>query len=233
MEVGRVAGILYGVGVGPGDPKMMTYQAVEVIKESPVIAVPADGKQKAVSYKIAAGLIENLEEKYCLNLSTPMTKNQEILNQAYIFAADEIIEQLKKGNDVAYLTLGDPTIYCTYIYIHRLVKERGFEAKIINGVPSFCAVSAKLSDSLVDRAQQLHIIPSSYEIEEALNLPGTKILMKSASKISQVKEKLRQEGKQAAMIENCGMPGEHIYRSTEEIPENAGYFSIVVVKDEI
>ncbi len=57
--------------------------------------------------------------------------------------------------------------------------------------------------------------------------------MKSASKISQVKEKLRQEGKQAAMIENCGMPGEHIYRSTEEIPENAGYFSIVVVKDEI
>ncbi|MFR5732658.1 MAG: SAM-dependent methyltransferase [Clostridium sp.] len=92
--------------------------------------------------------------------------------------------------DVACLTLGDPTIYSTYIYIHRLVKARGYDAKIINGIPSFCAVSARLEDSLADRSEQIHIIPSTYGVEDALNLSGTKVLMKAASKMPLVKEVL-------------------------------------------
>ena len=69
-----IKGTLYGVGVGPGDPRLMTYLAVDTIQKCPVIAVPADGKENAVSYKIASGIVENLDEKECLNLTTPMTK---------------------------------------------------------------------------------------------------------------------------------------------------------------
>lgn len=224
-------GTLYGVGVGPGDPKMMTYRAVETILRCPVLAVPAEGKGSAVSYKIASGMVEGLDEKECLNLSTPMTKDQALLDAAYQAAAEAIIDKLRQGKDVAYLTLGDPTIYCTYIYVHRLVREQGFDAEIINGVPSFCAVSAKLGDSLVDRAEQLHVIPSTYDVEQALALPGTKVLMKAASKMPAVKQALKDKGLRGAMIENCGMEGERRYASVEDIPDQPSYYSVIVVKE--
>ena len=76
-----------------------------------------------------------------------MTKDKAVLDAAYQAAAEAIIEKLKEGKDVACLTLGDPTIYSTYIYIHRLVKAQGYATQIINGIPSFCAVSAKLGDN--------------------------------------------------------------------------------------
>ena len=225
-------GTLYGVGVGPGDPRLMTYLAVDTIKCCPVLAVPADGKGKAVAYWIASGIVKNLDQKECLDLATPMTKDRTVLDAAYQTAAERIIEKLEQGLDVACLTLGDPTIYSTYIYIHRLVKARGYDAKIINGIPSFCAVSARLEDSLADRSEQIHIIPSTYGVEDALNLSGTKVLMKAASKMPLVKEALKRSNKTCSMIENCGMPDEHIYYCIDEIPDQASYYSIIVVKEE-
>ena len=121
------------------------------------------------------------------------------------------------------MTLGDPTVYSTYIYIQRIVKKCGYDAEIINGVPSFCAVAAKLGDSLADRSEQLHIIPSNYDIKEALKLQGNKILMKAAS----------EQGQEALMIENCGMEEEKIYHSVEEMPEKATYYTTLLVKEEI
>ena len=103
-------GRLFGVGVGPGDPELMTYKAVRIIKECQVLAVPARGRKHAVSYRIAAEMIENMEEKEFLDLDTPMTKDRQILERNYENAAGRIIEELEKGKDVAYLTLGDPTI---------------------------------------------------------------------------------------------------------------------------
>lgn len=225
-------GTLYGVGVGPGDPKMMTCLAIETIEKCPVIAVPAEGREHAVSYRIASGIVKGLDKKEYLNVSTPMTKDSQVLKKNYEAAANQIIEQLRAGRDVAYLTLGDPTIYSTYIYIHRLVKKQGLRAQIINGVPSFCAAAAKLGDSLADRSEQLHIIPSTYDIEEALTYQGNKILMKAASKLSSVKHTLQEKNMTGVMIENCGMPDEHIYRNIDEMPEQASYYTIVLTKEE-
>lgn len=219
------------MGVGPGDPRLMTYLAVETIVKCPVIAVPAKGREHAVSYRIASGIVKDLDRKECLNLSTPMTKDKRVLDENYKAAADQITEQLDAGRDVAYLTLGDPTIYSTYIYIHRIVRERGYETRIVSGVPSFCAVAAKISDSLVDRAEQLHIIPSTYDIEEALTYPGSKVLMKAASKLPYVKQTLREKNVTAAIIENCGLPGERIYGLSDDMPKEASYYTTVVVKE--
>lgn len=228
-----MSGKLYGVGVGPGDPKLMTYLAVETIQNCPVIAVPADGKEHAISYKIASGIVKNMDQKECLGLSSPMTKDRKILEKNYQKVSEEIIKKLDEGKNVAYLTLGDPTVYSTYIYIQRIVKKCGYDAEIINGVPSFCAVAAKLGDSLADRSEQLHIIPSNYDIQEALTLPGNKILMKAASKLSDVKKVLKEQGQEAWMIENCGMEEEKIYHSVEEMPEKATYYTTLLVKEEI
>ena len=225
-----MSGKLYGVGVGPGDPKLMTYLAVETIQNCPVIAVPADGKEHAISYKIASGIVKDMDQKECLGLSSPMTKDSNVLNENYQNVSKEIMKKLDEGKDVAYLTLGEPTIYSTYIYIQRIIKESGYEAEIINGIPSFCAVAAKLGDSLADRSEQLHIIPSSYDIEEALELPGNKILMKAASKLADVKRILQELNMEAQMIENCGMEDEKIYHSVEEMPEKAAYYTTLVVK---
>lgn len=226
-------GTLFGVGVGPGDPDLMTYKAVETIERCPVLAVPAKGKEYAVSYKIASGRVKQIEEKECIDLDTPMTKDRQVLEENYKKAAEKIIKELDKGKDVAYLTLGDPTVYSTYMYIHRIVKESGYKTAIINGIPSFCAAAARLGDSLVDRSQQLHIIPSSYVVEEALEYPGTKVLMKSASKLGEVKDVLSRHHRtaQVTMVENCGMPEEHIYEDISEIPENAGYYTLLIVKE--
>ena len=85
-----MSGKLYGVGVGPGDPKLMTYLAVETIKNCPVIAVPADGKEHAISYKIASGIVKDMDQKECLGLSSPMTKDREILEKNYQKVSEEI-----------------------------------------------------------------------------------------------------------------------------------------------
>lgn len=227
----KMCGTLYGVGVGPGDPKLLTLLAVETIEKCPVIAVPAEGKEHAVSYRIAKGAVKGIEDKECLDLSTPMTKDKEILGRNYERAAGQVMEKLKEGKDVAYLTLGDPTIYSTYIYIHRIVEEAGYHTRIVSGVPSFCAVAARINDSLADRSEQIHIIPSSYDIEEALTLKGSKILMKAASKMPVVKQALRERKVKGVMVENCGMPDERIFDCVEDMPEQASYYSIVTVKE--
>ena len=226
-------GTFYGVGVGPGDSRLMTILAVETIRSCPVVAVPLHGSERGVAYQIARGMIEDLDTKECVGFRVPMSKDQNVLTEAYQRAAADIIEKLREGKDVACLTLGDPTIYSSYIYLHRIVQASGFHTEIISGVPSFCAVSAKLGDSLVDRDEQLHVTPSSYAstLADSLKLPGTKVLMKAGAQIAAVKELLRQENCSCRMVENCGMPDEKIYECLEDIPEKAGYYSVIVVKE--
>ncbi len=229
-------GKLYGVGTGPGRPELMTVLAVETIKKCPVIAVPTAQRESAASYRTAAAMIPEISERYCLTLDTPMTKNLKKLDEAYHKSAETVIERLDRGDDVAYLVLGDPAVYSTYIYIHRIVSAAGYDTEIISGVTSFCAAAAALGDSLVDRSEQLHIIPSSYDTKEALKLPGTKILMKTASRMKELKNELKAEldscgdtDINAAMVENCGMPDERIYKNLDDIPKEAGYFSTIIV----
>jgi len=84
---------------------------------------------------------------------------------------------------------------------------------------------------LVEKAEPLHVIPASYPVEEALRLSGTKVLMKAGKKMGRVKEELLKLDAEVTMIENCGMEGEACYRSAREIPEEAGYYSLIIVKD--
>ncbi len=225
-------GKLYGVGVGPGDPELLTIKAVRIIKEADILAVPGEQKEGSVAYQIAKQAISELDTKEIISIHMPMTKDEKRLEDSHKKGAEEIINYLEQGKTVAFLTLGDPTIYSTYIYLHKRIKESGYETEIISGIPSFCAVAAKLNQGLVEKNEQLHVIPSSYDIEDTIALSGTKVLMKSGKKISTVIEYLKTKDCQVSMVENCGMEDEKIYRSLDEIKDDAGYYSLIIVKED-
>lgn len=227
-----MTGKLYGIGVGPGDPELLTLKAVRLIKECDVIAVPGKQKEETVAYKIVKQAVPEIAEKECLEVDMPMTKDKEKLAQSHKAAFEKVSQVLDAGKNIAFLTLGDPCVYSTYIYIHQRIQQAGYETEIVSGIPSFCAVSARLNQGLVERSEMLHVIPSSYGVEEGMKLSGTRVLMKAGKKMGQVKEQLKKMNVQASMIENCGMENEKIYHSIEEIPEEAGYYSLIIVKEQ-
>ena len=109
-----------------------------------------------------------------------MIRDGDKLKESHDKAARTVTAALEKGKDIAFLTLGDPSIYSTYIYIHTRVSAQGYETEIVPGIPSFCAAAARLNEGLTEASEALHIIPASYEgTEEALSLKGTRVLMKS------------------------------------------------------
>lgn len=227
-------GKLYGLGIGPGDPELLTLKALRLVKECGVIAVPGKVAEETVAYRIVEGAYPALKEKKVIAVEMPMTKDQALLQQSHDRAAEQVEEYLRQGTDVAFLTLGDTTVYSTYLYVHKRVLRDGFHAEIVSGVTSFCAVAARLNMGLVEKDQALHVIPATFHasaMDEILSLPGTKVLMKSGKQMEAVKESILRSGQDAVMIENCGMPGEKIYMCAEEIPEDAGYYSLIIVKE--
>jgi precorrin-2/cobalt-factor-2 C20-methyltransferase len=227
-----LTGKLYGVGVGPGDPDLITVKALKIIQRIKVIAVPDTGGEANIALEIAAKAAD-LGVKEILKLHMPMTKDIRALDASHDEAARVVAGKLDTGEDVAFLTLGDPTIYSTYMYIHRKVMEAGYETSIVEGVPSFCAAAARLGISLCEGAQALHVIPATYQYENYTQLPGTKVLMKSGKALDAVQKQLKSEGllDKAVMIERCGMEGERIYHNLAEIKEEKSYFSIIILKE--
>ena len=223
-------GKLYGVGVGPGDPKLMTYKAVETIQKCQVVAVPKSGNSEQVALNIAKEFIKN---QILIDCYMPMIRDKEALRKQHEEVASELKGYLDKGQDIAFLTLGDPTIYSTYMYIHRLIKEMGYETEIIPGISSICSVAAALNDSLCEGSDCLHIIPASYKgKEDYLDLEGTKVLMKTGKSMEKVKQHLKEKGlyERARAVECASMPNDKIHESLERV-DASSYFSIIVVKE--
>lgn len=225
-----MAGIFYGIGVGPGDPELLTLKAVRRIRECKVIAIPNKDKDVCTAYGIARQVIWEMDEKECLALPMPMTRDERILEESHEMAARAVMERLQKGEDVAFLTLGDVTIYSTCGYLLSRLWREGYETRLECGIPSFCAAAARLGRPLVSGTEQLHVIPAAHQVKEALGLSGVKVLMKAGTQMKRVKEEIAGCKKEAVMVENCGMTGERIYGSLDEIPDEPGYYSLLIVR---
>ena len=224
-------GILYGVGVGPGDPEYMTLKAVRLIRENEVIAVPGSVDEETVAYQIAVQAVPELSGKTLVPVVMPMTHDREEMNRNHDLAADTVESYLKQGQNVVFLTLGDPTIYSTYLYVQKRVQAHGYQTELVSGITSFCAAAARANVSLVEWSEQLHVLPAVHRLESELDLPGNYVLMKSGRKMNQVKEMLRKSGRDVVMVENCGMETEQIYHGVDEIPDDAGYYSLIIAKE--
>ena len=223
-------GTAYGVGVGPGDPELMTLKAVRLIKENEVIALPGREARETVAYKIAAGAVPEIAEKELISVYFPMSTDSKVLAEAHRKGADLIESYLDQGKNVVFLTLGDSTVYCTFSYVQHLMEEDGYKVELVNGIPSFCAAAARLGISLTEWDEMLHILPAFHKSGDDLDLPGNYVLMKSASHMAEVKDMLRKSGRRVCAVENCTMENEKVYRDLEEIPDDAGYFSLIIAK---
>ena len=224
-------GIAYGVGVGPGDPELMTLKACRLIRENDVIAVPGKDPKEAVAYKIAAGAVPEIADKELVPVYMPMVRDADLIAKAHRQAADTIEKYLDEGKNVVYITLGDSTIYCTFSYIQHILEAEGYTVELVSGIPSFCAAAARLGISLTEWQEPLHVIPGLHHTEGTLEWPGNYAIMKSASKMREVKEKLDRSVYEVQAVENCSMDNEKVYRSLEEIPDDAGYFSLIIAKE--
>ena len=224
-------GKAYGVGVGPGDPEYMTLKAIRVIRENEVIAVPGKVAQESVAYKIAVQAVPELAQKTLVPVWMPMVKDRARIDEEHRKGAKLLEEYLDQGKNVVYITLGDPTVYCTFTYLQHFLEADGYEVEFVSGVTSFCAAAARLNLPLAEWDEPLHVVPAVHKTDSALDWQGNAVLMKSASHMSEIKALLRGSGRKVNAVINCGMPDELVCRSVEEIPDDAGYFSLIIAKE--
>lgn len=223
-------GKLYGIGVGPGDPELVTVKAVRLLKECNIVAVPDKGTGEQTALNIVKDYIKDKELLFC---PTPMIRDTALLEEGYEKIADSLCAILSQGKDIAFITLGDPAVYSTYLYVHKKVIARGFDVELVPGVPSFCAVAARLGISLCERSERLLIVPASHDPSDCMDIPANKVFMKAGRDMPQLRKLLEQRGQleNACMVENCGMQNEKVLHSLAQAEEEAGYFSVVIVKE--
>lgn len=224
-------GIAYGVGVGPGDPGLLTLKAVQIIRQNEIIAVPGRDPKESAAYRIAAGAVPEIAGKELVPVYMPMTRDREKLEAEHRKGADLLEQYLDQDRNVVYITLGDPTVYCSFSYLQQILETDGYTVELVPGVPSFCAAAARLNLPLVLGNEPLHVIPALKGTHYALEDPGTYVLMKSSGRMAEVKEILRASGRDISAVENCGMEGEKVYRDVDEIPDDTGYYSLLIAKE--
>lgn len=228
-----MSGKLYGVGVGPGDPKLLTLKAIETIRDADYVAYPTSGKSTSnIAFEIVK---EYIKDKKTLQYLMPMSRDKEYVQRCHEECAMDIKKYLEAGKTVAFITLGDPSIYSTYMYIHKKIKEMGFQTQLIPGITSFCAAAASLDDSLCEGGEPLIIVPASYDaLDQTINYQGNKVYMKSGRSIVELREKLREKNMlpRTKMVVKATMEDEEIFESLDDIDEHTSYFSIVVVREE-
>lgn len=223
--------ILYGVGVGPGDPELLTIKALNIIRSCEVIAVPTENANQSVAYNIVLSVFPDIVQKEILCLNMPMTKDLNALQVIHNTNADVIAEKLNKGFNVAFLTIGDPTIYSTYFYIADILNKKGYNTQIINGISSFLSAASIINQKLTLNSDMLHVIPATYNIGDSLQLPGTKVFLKAGTKLREFKQILNSTDIKVFMIENIGMPNEFFIEGINNFPDQSGYYTIVIVYD--
>lgn len=230
-----MTGKLYGIGVGPGNPELMTLQSVRVIRDSDVIFLPVSDKEKCHAFLTARQAVPEIEEKEIIGMDFPMTKNEKELTDAYQNIAECMMGLLLDGKKISFLTIGDVTVYSTFVYVAKIIQQKGYDVEYVNGITSFTAVCATLGISMAEQNEEIHIIPASYDIEQSFLLSGTKVYMKSGKKLQKLVAKLKDLKSQKSIkvyaVANCGMEQQKIAYSLEEIEALEGYLVTVIVKD--
>ena len=212
-------GTFYGIGVGPGDPELITVKALKIIKSCPVIAAPRTGNGDMVALDIVwrtgvlAGTAEIAEEsdKKILAMDFTMDKDPAKRKENYRKNAEAAARYLDNGQDVAMVTLGDVSLYSTVHYIADELSPRGYNIVMIPGVPSFSAAAASLGIPLAEMDAPVHIIPSvRNNSDDYLDLPGTKVLMKAGRHLHRTLDELDRRGllDVTSLAVNCGMDDE-------------------------
>ncbi|MCD8098419.1 MAG: precorrin-2 C(20)-methyltransferase [Lachnospiraceae bacterium] len=229
-----MAGKIYGIGVGPGDPELLTLKAKKILDAADVIAVPV---KEAGEYSTALEIIRpvvDLGGKEIIEVVFRMLRDEEEQKKCRAAACEQLADLLRGGKDIAMITLGDVSVYSTYMYVNNYLAEAGFETEIIPGIPSFCSGAAKAQLALMEGNEGLAIVPSAKEnllVDAALDHFENIVVMKAGGSIEKLIEKLKARGIPliAATVLSCvGMENEYIGPLDPE--REYSYFTTVIIK---
>ena len=232
------------VGCGPGDPELLTVKAVNAIKNADVIMCPTSKEGKpSIALSVVSSLINQEKNPEIVNLVFPMTRDKGTLEDTWQKNSQIIAEKAFSGKKIVYLTVGDPYLYSTWIYLHRelSVKHPEINIQVIPGIVSMFTFASKVGISLAEGAEKMAVIPSCYDltrVKEIAKNCDTMIFLKDGRYFDQVINLLKEAGFSDNSIFAIGqdLDTDHeIVRKLTlgEVTQDtltSKYFSIMVVK---
>jgi len=227
---------LYGVGVGPGDPELLTLKAVNTLRRVDLLLAASSSRNE---YSIALDIARpHLHEGVpVVMLDFPMTRDRKDLESAWEANTRIAAEELLKGRDVAFLTLGDPMVYSTFGYLARTVARLYPEipVRVVPGITSFQAAAAGNGVPLVESGENLLILSGvndAHVLSESLEQADNTVILKSYRNFAAIKEVVEHHGlgDRSFFVSRIGLAGEVGRCSLADAPENPNYLSLVVVK---
>ena len=235
---------LIGIGVGPGDPDLLTVKAVKAIQNADVIMCPASKEDRpSIALSVVDSLIDKSKNQEIVKLIFPMTKDKDVLAKTWETNAKIMAEKVLSGKNVVYLTVGDPFLYSTWIYMYKDLSESHPEIKIsvIPGIVSMFTFASKVGVSIAEGAEKVSIIPSCYDlssVKEIAKNSESMIFLKDGRYFDQVIQVLKDAGfpddSIFAIGQDLGTENEIIRKMTlGEVNDDTlttKYFSILVVK---
>lgn len=225
-----MSGTLYGVGLGPGDPELMTLRAHRLISRAEVVAYPALTGTESFARSIAAGVIpEGVRE---IVMDVPMTIEREPAQAAYDNGAEAIAQALKEGRDVVCLCEGDPFFYGSFMYIFARL-SRNFPVEVVPGVTSVTACAARAGMPLAARNERLTVLPGplpATELRARIDGAESVAILKVGRHLPKIRGVIEELGfaGQAVYVERASLPGE-VVRPLAEAPDSAPYFSMILL----
>ena len=235
---------LIGIGVGPGDPDLLTVKAVKAIQNADIIMCPASKEDRpSIALSVVNSLIDKSKNQEIIKLIFPMTKDKDILEQTWKRNAKIMAEKVLSGKNVVYLTVGDPYLYSTWIYMHKDLEENYPDMKIsvIPGIVSMFTFASKVGVSIAEGAEKVAIIPSCYDlssVKEIAKNSETMVFLKDGRYFDQVINVLKESGfpddSIFAIGQDLGTENEIIRKlklgDVNDDTLTTKYFSILVVK---
>jgi precorrin-2/cobalt-factor-2 C20-methyltransferase len=229
-------GVFYGVGVGPGDPDLITRKAERVLRSVDWIFHPSGGRS-------GGSFVQRIVEPLGLPAATfrpvslCMSRDRTDDIDAYTRTAKDILVELRKGKSVAWITEGDPLFYSTFANLHeRLSHHPEIKIEIVPGVPSTCAAAARIGWPIARLDERVAVVPAFYGVKRLpalLEEYATVFLLKVNSVFDQLLEEIgRSSGKvHAAYLENLGTPQERVVTDLESLRgQELSYFALVMVR---
>ncbi len=230
-------GTLYAIGVGPGDPELVTVKAAKVLERTKYLFAATSGKnQKSLALSVASFYLKNNPQ--IIRLVFPMVRDKAILQQAWQDAALRIIEILSKGDDATFVTLGDPSTYSTFTYLLRSItdKDPHIKVQVIPGITSFQAAAAKLKIPLAEGEESLTIVSGakgSNEIRRTITQCDNMVILKAYRHYQQIIETLEELGLKGKTVaaRRVGLEGESITKKLNKWDgQKPSYFTLLITK---
>jgi precorrin-2/cobalt-factor-2 C20-methyltransferase len=235
---------LTGIGVGPGDPDLLTVKAVKAIQNADIIMCPASKEDRpSIALSIVEPIIDKNKNQEIVKLIFPMTKDKDVLEETWKRNAKIMAQTVLSGKNVVYLTVGDPFLYSTWIYMHKDLRENypDMQIEVIPGIVSMFTFASKVGVSIAEGAEKVAIIPSCYDlssVKEIAKNSESMIFLKDGRYFDQVIDVLKEAGfpdnSIFAIGQDLGTENEIIRKLTlGEVNDDTlttKYFSILVVK---